>query len=199
MDLQVRVRIRKLSGDVVMDEMQEGDARVEDLKQRILEMYSIPPHKQHLMIHAGEPPLLGTERLYELHAPTRSRRATLHIQLGIDAEQLYQGPFGVGQEALWGVWEGMSNCSGPLDDYQGSWACSTECRPLVQSMFHDTRGFVINIAADLATDYYGHQFKLTVENGCVRLGDKHTHISSDGDLYILNERGHVMLLYRRQL
>ena len=35
MDLQVRVRISKLNGDVVMDEIQEGDARVEDLKQRI--------------------------------------------------------------------------------------------------------------------------------------------------------------------
>ena len=135
--------------------------------------------------------------LRELRAPTSSSSDALDIQLTIVSERVCRGPFGVGHEHVWGVWEGMSNCSGPLDDYQGNWTCSTGCQPLVHSMFQDDRGFVINIAADLATDYYGNPFMLTVTNGSVHLGGKRTRINSDGDLCILNERGFVRILYRR--
>jgi hypothetical protein len=91
----------------------------------------------------------------------------------------------------------MSNCSGLLGDYQGSWTCVSKYRPLVQAMFKDMRGFVIDITADLATDYYGNQFMFSVINGRVQLGGMQTRISSDGHLCILDGRGHVMLLYGR--
>ena len=132
---------------------------------RIAEIEEIPPLQQHLTIHIRELPLLETKMLSELRSPTSSQVDTLDIQLAVVSEQECRGPFGVGQEHLWGVWEGMSNCSGVLGSYQGSWTCSTECQPLVHSMFQDDRAFVIDIAADLATGYYGKHFMFTVANG----------------------------------
>lgn len=201
MPLHIRVRVYKMNGDVVIDEMQEGDAHVEDLKLRIRDIAHIQLYEQHLSVHTRELPLLDTEMLRELHAPTSSQSGTLEIQLLIVSEQMGRGPFGLGQIAEWGAWEGMSNCSGILDNYQGSWTCLMECRPHLRNAFHDMRGFVIKINADSAIDYYGNPLMLSVTEGHVHLMGMRTSMNSDGDLILVGRLvqtgGRLQLVYRR--
>ena len=44
------IRVCKVSGDVVIDEILDGDTRVEDLKLMIAEIEHIPPHQQHHLV-----------------------------------------------------------------------------------------------------------------------------------------------------
>ena len=48
----LRIRVCRVNGDVVIDDMLEGATRVEALKLRIAEIENIPPHQQHYLVGA---------------------------------------------------------------------------------------------------------------------------------------------------
>ena len=113
-----QVRILRLKGETLL-EVQTVDVSIRDLKLRLRAETGIEPDRQQLALPQSNTPLQDSAMLSELPAGSDSRQ--IELQFIAIRDPGNRGPFGLGQDHTWGVWEGMSNSSCVLDAYQGHW------------------------------------------------------------------------------
>lgn len=108
------VQVLLMSGDTVdIEGIEAAKLTVKQLKDKISERCGHLPEYFRLLV--GTDVLEGNCSLSKLASPGNT------LQISMVVESIDRGPFALGQEASWGVWENMSTNSEQLYCFDGTW------------------------------------------------------------------------------
>eukprot|EP00928_Gymnodinium_smaydae_P054532 TRINITY_DN38287_c0_g1_i1.p1 TRINITY_DN38287_c0_g1~~TRINITY_DN38287_c0_g1_i1.p1 ORF type:complete len:491 (+),score=34.54 TRINITY_DN38287_c0_g1_i1:176-1474(+) len=166
---RARVHVFDVNGELLLD-LELSDLRVYHLKQHLLSVRSIavPIWRQRLTVACRTCPLLDSERMEDLYADSTAFQEgeAFAVTLEVVDEDEARGPFALGQDVTWGLWETMSNSSGPFGVLQGHWVRNDAPRRMrLASPFHD----VLYFAGSQCEDGNGSYWATRVRNGVVSI------------------------------
>lgn len=185
------VHVYTMSGSLVI-ELQAGDLRVENLKDKISDLTGVRPYQQTLHAKGRETPLLDAEILGEVHADLLAQSdEPLTISMVTADERHARGPFALGQDLHWGCWEGMSSSSGPLSGFDGRWR-KDEPRNCPRWFLSQ-----LEITGEQGIDGVGKSFNIHVRNGQVYFGDNFLNWEIRGEHLCAMVQGHTFHTYSR--
>merc|ERR1712232_93494 len=155
------VRVHKISGDLVLEEVMRVDSRVMDIKRRIREVDASAHSRHVLTTHASERPLLDTDILARIMEFLNLQGEALEVHLAIHPTVPVSERSDVIMNISHDTLDTMSNSSGqtfesnlnwdrPLFDFQGRWRACSESIQVLRRAFGDNRALGIRVRGSQA-------------------------------------------------